>query len=77
MMSGKATQNTLDALHDAIAKELLRRVESGEASAGDLQAAIRFLKDNGVATIIDPNTPAADLLARLPFDVQQIQEYQN
>ena len=73
----KASKSNLDALHEAIASELLRRVKSGEASAGDLQAAIRFLKDNGVATLIDPDTPAGDLMAHLPFDVKQFDSYRN
>lgn len=36
-------------LHEAMAKELLARVESGEASPADLKVVHDFLKTNGIS----------------------------
>jgi len=38
----------LEQLHLVLAQELLDKVKSGEAKAGDLNVARQFLKDNGV-----------------------------
>ena len=44
----KASNDLLEMLHNAVAKDLLDKVESGEATAQELSAAIKFLKDNGI-----------------------------
>jgi hypothetical protein len=44
----KASEALLNSLHDAVASDLLKKVQSGEATAQELQAAIKFLKDNGI-----------------------------
>jgi hypothetical protein len=44
----KATNDLLENLHNAVAKDLLDKVQSGEATAQELSAAIKFLKDNGI-----------------------------
>ena len=41
----------LHTLHLCLAKELLGKIKSGEAKAGDLNVARQFLKDNGVECI--------------------------
>ena len=41
----------LNTLHLCLAKELLGKIQSGEAKAGDLNVARQFLKDNGVECI--------------------------
>ena len=38
-------------LHYELAKDLLDKVRSGEAKAGDLNVARQFLKDNGIECI--------------------------
>ena len=38
----------LETLHECLAKELLGKIKSGEAKAGDLNVARQFLKDNGI-----------------------------
>lgn len=72
----KATQELLNKLHARLAEALLERIESGEAKAADLAAAVRFLADNGVRNIptgddsglqdelkkLLPFTPAEELL---------------
>jgi hypothetical protein len=49
----KATEATLDALHGAVAQALLTRIEKGEATAADIAAAAKFLKDNGISRLLD------------------------
>lgn len=60
----------LEQLHDASIRELLRRVESGEATAADMAVAVKLLKDNGINADARKN-PALSSLAKtmaLPFD---------
>ncbi len=60
----------MDTLHDAVTKELLLRVQSGEATASELSVAVKFLKDNGASLdIITAESPMASLLKELPFEV--------
>lgn len=54
----KATEETLDALHGAVAQALLTRIENGEATAADIAAAAKFLKDNGVSRLLDKGLSA-------------------
>lgn len=59
----------MQTLHDAVTKELLLRVQSGEASASELSVAVKFLKDNGAShDIITADSPLANLLEALPFE---------
>lgn len=44
----KASNDLLESLHNAVAKDLLAKIESGEAAPAEISAAIKFLKDNGV-----------------------------
>ena len=61
-------------LHAAVAKELLDRVKSGEATASELSVAVKFLKDNNAnLDVITAESPLGNLLESLPFDVGQIQ----
>ena len=60
----------LAALHRQVAEQLIKRVESGEASAAELSVAVKFLKDNGIDADKLTN-PALGKLAealQLPFD---------
>lgn len=71
----KASNAALEELHAAIASELARKISSGEATAADLAVAARFVKDNGVSLLIDPETPAGSVLAGAPLpDVGAIPE---
>lgn len=49
----KANNDLLENLHNAVASDLLAKVQSGEATASELSAAIKFLKDNGVEATRD------------------------
>jgi hypothetical protein len=64
----KATKESLDALHGAIAKALAEKIEKGEATAADLAVARQFLKDNGIDAIPGKGDPLDQLRqAALPF----------
>ena len=45
----------LNTLHLCLAKELLGKIKSGEAKAGDLNVARQFLKDNGCLLYTSPS----------------------
>lgn len=38
-------------LHNALAADLLKRIQSGEATSAELSVARQFLKDNGIDTV--------------------------
>ena len=38
-----ATEETLSDLHESLAKELLRKIKSGDATASELSVAVKFL----------------------------------
>lgn len=64
-----ASNDIMASIHEAVAKELLRRIESGEAAASELSVAVKFLKDNGIEAIARDDSPLANLAASLPaFD---------
>ena len=59
----------LEELHESVAKELLAKVKSGDATASELSVATKFLKDNGaVNEVITAESPMANLLDALPFE---------
>jgi len=65
----KTEKQLMDSLHDAVTRDLLMRVQSGEASASELSVAVKFLKDNGASLdVITAESPMASLLENLPFD---------
>ena len=64
----------LDELHDTVAKDLLDRIKSGEASASELSVAVKFLKDNNATLdVITANSPMSNLLDALPFESEELQ----
>lgn len=46
-----ASKDELESLHALLAQQLRERLESGEATAAEFTAAIKFLKDNDIARI--------------------------
>ncbi len=54
-------------MHKALAGELLARIQSGEATAAELSAAIKFLKDNGIDANMTKDSPLENLAKILPF----------
>tara|TARA_Y100001972_G_C7426800_1_gene220105 strand:- start:257 stop:463 length:207 start_codon:yes stop_codon:yes gene_type:complete len=64
-------EKILTELHNAVAKELLDRVVSGDATSADLNVARGFLKDNGIDAGLDQSEPMANLAKSLPFNIAQ------
>ena len=56
----------LNTLHLCLAKELLDKIKSGDAKAGDLNVARQFLKDNGVECLPVEKNPMQELMENLP-----------
>lgn len=66
-MTKRASEETFSALHEALARDLLKRIQDGTATAADLNVARAFLKDNGIDAVPAPNSPVGDLVSKLPF----------
>ena len=71
-----ASVELLGQLHDMVTKELLRRIESGEATAADIGQAIKLLKDNNIEAIAAPGSGLEELtkslVSKLPFADQDM-----
>lgn len=67
MSDGMATDEALRGLHGLVASELARKIRSGEATAADFSAAIKFLKDNHIEAVPAPGSPLKGLVDSLPF----------
>ena len=69
----KANENLLNGLHQMVAQDLIKKIASGEATVQELNAAIKFLKDNDVTADITYNAPLRQLeqevtpVGELPF----------
>jgi len=61
----KATEAALSTLHGVVAAELTRRILESEATAADIGAAIKFLKDNHITASIEDNQALSDLKQKL------------
>lgn len=73
-MSNKASFELLEALHSAVATDLLTKIQDGTATAAEISAAIKFLKDNGVEAIATNNNNVSRLFEALPFDDSDIKQ---
>ena len=61
------SDEVLKEMHSELAKQLLARIKSGEATASDFNVARQFLKDNNVDAIPKAGSPLNDLISNLPF----------
>ena len=59
--------NKLSTLYDAVADELLAKIQSGEAKPADLAVAVRFLKDNDITAIPINDNALQQLMESMPF----------
>lgn len=75
MAKTRALDETLGTLHLKMAEHLLARVNSGDASAQELAAAIKFLKDNNITSAVDKGTPLGDLREAFPTFNDHEDEY--
>ena len=67
-----ASSDLLKQLHNAVAVDLLSKIQDGEATAAELSAAIKFLKDNGIEALPMEGSPLGNLVDTLPFNVEQL-----
>ena len=58
----------LEQIHNALAGELLRKIEDGSATSAELNVARQFLKDNGIDCAPDVSQPMLNLAQIMPFD---------
>ena len=65
-MPQRALKSVMDALHAALADDLLTRVLSGQATPAELGQARQFLKDNGIEAIATPENALGKLADELP-----------
>jgi hypothetical protein len=57
----------LNDLYDAVADELLAKIQSGEARPADLAVAVRFLKDNDITALPVNDNALQQLMESMPF----------
>lgn len=62
-----ASEDVLKSLHNALAQDLLRRLQSGEATAADLNVVRQFLKDNNISADGAKSPLLGALVDSLPF----------
>ena len=58
----------LHTMQGLLIDEFIRRIESGEATPSDLNAARQLLKDNGEHAQIKNDNPLLKLVENLPFE---------
>ena len=69
----KAGSNLLNSLHQMVAMDLANRIKSGEATIQEINAAIKFLKDNEITADPEFSRPLRQLeqevapVGELPF----------
>ena len=57
----------LNDLYDAVADELLAKIQSGEAKPADLAVAVKFLKDNDITALPVNDNALHQQMESMPF----------
>jgi hypothetical protein len=65
-VSTRATEDQFNELHGLVTKELILRIQSGEATTQDIRAACDWLAKNNVTGLPVSGSPLAELFASLP-----------
>jgi hypothetical protein len=60
-------EQLLTQLHRMVADELISRIQSGDATTGDISVAVKFLKDNQIDVGEKQQTSLRDLASIVPF----------
>lgn len=63
----KTKESLLYELDSALIECLLTKIQSGQATAGDLGVARQFLKDNSIGNMPEFNQNFGKLMSELPF----------
>jgi hypothetical protein len=67
-----ASETILGLIHEAVAADLLRHIQTGEASPQVIAQAIKFLKDNGIEAVAVGNDKLGQLAKSMPdFDAEE------
>jgi len=67
-----ASEETLGALHEAVASNLLKKILAGTATGPEISSAIKMLKDNDIQAIPTPSNHLGNLAKSLPdFDTEE------
>lgn len=61
-----AHEELLGMLHEAVASDLLRRVQSGEATASEMSVVVKFLKDNGIEALATESNSLGKIAQEMP-----------
>ena len=70
-----ATSEMFEVLHGILTKELIARIESGEATTADLRAAIDWLAKNDITGVPVEDSPLASLAGLIPeLSFEDVQE---
>lgn len=67
LLSKAAPREALAALHDALAREMAKKLADGTATAADLGVIRQFLKDNGIDALPRRANGLGKLAEQLPF----------
>ena len=67
----------LKELHAVLAEKLLEKVQDPDCTAGFLNVARQFLKDNGIDSLPVDNSPLHKLMKELPFEIPKKPEITN
>ena len=65
-MTKKATEDRFNHLHNLLTEELITRMESGEASAQEMKAAIEWLSKNDISGVAYEGNPLDKLTKLMP-----------
>lgn len=69
------TEEMFEMLHGLLTKELISRIQSGEASTADLRAAIDWLAKNDITGVPIEDSPLASLAGLIPeLTFEDVQE---
>ena len=70
-----ATAEMFEMLHGILTKELIARIQSGEATTADLRAAIDWLAKNDITGVPVEDSPLAGLVGLIPeLSFDEVQE---
>jgi hypothetical protein len=73
--SRMGSEEMFEALHGLVTKELIQRIEKGEATTADLRACIDWLKANDITGTPTTDSPLASLAGLIPeLEFEDIQE---
>ena len=61
----------LKELHAVLAEKLLEKVQDPDCTAGFLNVARQFLRDNGIDAVPTEGSPLQRLAEELPFDIPE------